>query len=304
MNSFASTTHNRRSGAKAAVNSMDEIVKAISADGFVSISAITSKGIAERARNIHNTTPVVTAALGRTLAAASMIGSTLKKPEASLTVRIEGGGPAGIIITVSDYEGNVRGFVQNPHVELPLNDKGKLDVGGAVGKDGMLSVIKDFGEGEPYASSSMLISGEIAEDFSAYFGISEQVPTACALGVLVDRDWSVLAAGGYIVQLLPGAPDGVIDAVEKNVTDTGAVTDVLRDGDVDILLNSVMAGFEPKILERFPVEYRCTCNRERFLAAVSSLDKSEIDDMKEKGEPIEATCQFCDAVYHFAPEEI
>ena len=283
---------------------MDEITKAISVDGYVSISVITSRELTEYARKIHGLSRVTTAALGRTLAATSIIGSTLKKPDASLTVRIDGGGPAGVILAVSDFCGNVRGFVQNPKTELPLNEKGKLDVGGAVGKNGQLTIIKDFGEKDPYAGATQLISGEIAEDFSAYFGISEQVPTVCALGVLVGGDGAVQAAGGYIAQLLPGAPDGVIDALEKNVAETGAVTDVLKNSGAQGLLDSVMAGFEPRIIERIPVEYKCTCGRERFLKAVSSLDKSEIDDMKQKGEPIEVTCQFCDAVYHFEPDEI
>jgi len=283
---------------------MDELIKAISGDGFISISVISSKDLTERARTIHNTTPVVTAALGRTLAASSIIGSALKKPGASLTVRINGGGPAGTIIVVSDDEGNVRGFVQNPSADLPKNASGKLDVGGVVGKDGMLTVIKDFLEKEPYTGATELVSGEIAEDFAAYFTISEQIPTACAFGVLVDRDWSVLAAGGYITQLLPGATDGVIDALEQNVAKTGFATDILKDGGAEALLESVMSGFSPRILERCGVEYRCTCNRERFLAAVSSLDKSEIDDMKQKGEPIEVSCQFCQAVYTFNPDEL
>ena len=283
---------------------MDEIIKAISGDGFVSISVISSRELTERARSIHNSTPVVTAALGRTLAASSIIGSTLKKPGASLTVRINGGGPAGTILVVSDPMGNVRGFVQDPAVELPLSHKGKLDVGGAVGKDGTLSVIKDFLEKEPYSGATELVSGEIAEDFAAYFATSEQIPSACAFGVLVDRDWSVLAAGGYIIQLLPGAPDNVIDAVERNVTATGAVTDVLKDGGADALLGSAMAGFSPQVLERREVEYKCTCSRERFLAAVLSLDSSELDDIRSKGEPVEASCQFCEAVYLFSPSEL
>jgi len=283
---------------------MDEIIRAISGDGLVSISVISSKGIAERARSVHGSTPVVTAALGRTLAAASIIGSTLKKPGASLTVRINGGGPAGTIIAVSDDEGNVRGFVQNPAAEAPYLSPGKLNVGGAVGKDGMLSVIRDFGEKEPYTGASELVSGEIAEDFAAYFAKSEQIPSACAFGVLVDKDWSVIAAGGYIIQLLPGATGDVISAVEENVSATGAVTGVLRDGGAEMLLESAMSGLSPRILERRAVEYRCTCSRERFLAAVLSLDKSELDDMREKGEPVEARCQFCEAAYVFGVDEI
>ena len=283
---------------------MDEIVRAVSVDGFVSISAISSRGLTERARVIHNSSPVVTAALGRTLAAASLIGSTLKKEKASLTVRINGGGPAGSIIVVSDNMGNVRGYVQNPTANLPKNAAGKLDVGGVVGSNGMLSVIKDFGAGEPYTGLVELVSGEIAEDFAAYFAASEQIRAACALGVLVDRDRSVLAAGGYIVQLLPGAPNGIIDAVENNVAETGAVTNVLTSGDANALVQSVMSGFSPEIIERQTVEYKCSCSRERFLSAVSGLDKSEIEDIKTIGEPIEVTCQFCDAIYVFAPDEL
>ena len=283
---------------------MDEIIKAISADGFVSISVITSRELTEHARKVHGLSRVTTAALGRTLAAASIIGEWLKKEGASLTIRIDGGGSAGTIIAVSDNEGNVRGFVRNPQVELPLNEKGKLDVGGAVGNAGTLSVIRDFGEKEPYAGSVELVNGEIAEDFTRYFAESEQIPTACALGVLVGNDGAVLAAGGYIVQLLPGAPDGIIDIVEKNVAETGYATDVLKDNGSEALLNAVMVGFAPRIIERRAVEYRCTCNRERFLNAVRSLPKDEIDDMVRVGEPVEVKCQFCDAVYYFDPSEI
>ena len=283
---------------------MDEILKAISDDGFVSVSVISSRALVERARAIHNTTPVVTAALGRTLSAASIIGSALKKSGASLTVRINGGGPAGNIIAVSDNEGNVRGFVQNPAADLPKNALGKLDVGGVVGVNGTLSVIKDFGEKEPYSGATRLVSGEIAEDFAAYFASSEQVPTACAFGVLVDRDRSVLAAGGYIVQLLPGASDGVIDSVELNVAATGAVTDVLNNGVAEALLSSVMAGFSPRVIERSNVEYRCTCSRERFRNAILSLDKAELEDMRMKGEPVEVSCQFCEAVHLYSIAEL
>ena len=283
---------------------MDEIIKAISNDGYVSISVISSKELTERARLIHKTTPVITAALGRSLAASSIIGSALKKPDASLTVNINGGGPAGTIIIVSDFEGNVRGYVQNPVVDLPKNALGKLDVGRAVGSNGVLSFIKDFGGKEPYTGASALVSGEIAEDFAAYFAISEQIPTVCALGVLVDRDLSVLAAGGYIVQLLPGAPDGVIERLERNSAAAGAVTDILRKGGAETLLSSVASGFTPRVLERRAVGYRCGCSRERFLSAIMSLKKSELDDMIAKGEPIEVTCNFCDTVYTYETVEL
>ena len=283
---------------------IDRIIRAISNDGFVSIIVITSRDIAERARVIHGASPVVTAALGRTLSAVSMLGIELKKPGASLTARLNGGGPAGSIIAVSDHEGFVRGYVANPTADLPLNAKGKLDVGGIVGKRGMLSVIRDYGGAEPYSGAVELVSGEVAEDFAAYFVESEQTPAVCALGVLVDRDRTVLAAGGYIVRLLPGASDDIIGLIERNVAETGAVTDVLRDRDAETLMESVMSGLSPRILETNVVGYRCSCSRERVIAAVSGLDGDELDDMKRKGEPIEATCQFCDAVYVFSPDEI
>ena len=283
---------------------MDEIIRAISDDGFVSVSAISSRGLTEQARLIHGTSPVVTAALGRTLAAASLIGSAMKKPEASLTVNINGGGPAGTIIVVSDSAGNVRGYVQNPVVELPKKASGKLDVGAAVGKDGMLSVIKDFREKEPYSGAVRLVSGEIAEDFAAYFAVSEQIPSACAFGVLVDTDRSVLAAGGYIVQLLPGATDVMAERIERNIGAAGAVTNILSGGGVPELLEAVMDGFSPRILESCRVEYRCSCSRDRFLNAVTSLEKSELDDMRAKGEPVEVICQFCNSAYVFRPEEL
>jgi molecular chaperone Hsp33 len=194
--------------------------------------------------------------------------------------------------------------VQNPSADVPNKQAGKLDVGGVVGINGMLSVIRDFGEGEPYSGAVELVSGEIAEDFAAYFAESEQIPTVCALGVLVDRDRSVLAAGGYIVRLLPGAPDGIIDAVEKNVAATGAVTNVLKSDSAETLLQSVMSGFSPKILERSGVEYRCSCSRERVLSAVLSIDRGELEDMRRDGKQVEATCQFCDAIYSFDSSEL
>ena len=283
---------------------MDEIIRAISGDGFAAITAINSRELTERARCIHNSTPVVTAALGRTLAATAMLGSALKKDGASLTVRINGGGPAGSIIAVSDSEGNVRGYVQNPSAEAPGIVKGKLNVGGVVGNKGMLSVVTDFGEGEPYTGAAELVSGEIAEDFAAYFASSEQTPTVCALGVLVDRDWSVLAAGGYIIRLLPGAPESVIDAIEKNVAETGAVTNHLSHGDANSLIQSVLAGLSPKILEKQNVEYRCSCSRERVLSVVTGLNATEIEDIMREGKPVEVTCQFCDAVYAIGIEEL
>ena len=283
---------------------MDEIIRAVSSDGFIQISAVSTRALTERARNIHTTLPVATAALGRTMAAASMIGHTLKSDRASVTVRISGGGPIGTINVVADSGGNVRGYVQNPHVDIPKKDNGKLDVGGTVGQNGTLTVIRDLNLKEPYIGSTQLVSGEIAEDFTRYFYESEQQPSAVALGVLVARDQSVMAAGGYIASLLPGAPEELIEALEKNVINTGPVTDVLKDGSAQTLVQAVLAGFEPKVLERSPIEYRCYCSRDRVLAAVASIGRDELEDIKQKGEPVEVTCQFCDTIYSVTPEEI
>jgi molecular chaperone Hsp33 len=282
---------------------MDEVIRAVSGDGSIMISAVYTRDLTERARQIHKTLPVTTAALGRTLAAASMIGHTLKDPKASVTLRINGGGPAGTIIAVSDSSGNPRGYVQRPHVDLPKKANGKLDVGGAVGTDGMLTVIRDLNMKEPYIGSVQLVSGEIAEDLTAYFYESEQTMAAVALGVLVDTDQSVLAAGGYIVQLLPGAPEQAAEALERNIAETGAVTAVLLEGGIDALVGRALRGFDPRILQRSPIEYRCYCTRERVLEAVSGIGGEELDDIRTKGEPVEVTCQFCDVIYEIHPDE-
>ena len=284
---------------------MDEIVRAISADGFIKIAAADTKTIAERARNIHMTLPVATAALGRTMTATALIGNTLKGNGASVTVRINGGGPIGSIIVVSDPEGNVRGYVQNAAVRLPLREDGKLDVGGAVGKEGMLTVIKDIGMREPYVGSVQLVSGEIAEDFTLYFAESEQTASAVALGVLVDTDQSVLASGGYIAQLMPGAPDEVIDRLEQNVKNAGAITTMLNSGMTpEDIINKVLEGFSPRILERDPIEYRCACSRDKVVGALIGMGKAELTEMADEGKDAEITCQFCDTIYKFSPAEI
>ena len=283
---------------------MDEIVRGIACGGNVKIAAVSTREMTERARQIHRTLPVATAALGRTMAAASMLGNALKGEQDSLTVRINGGGPIGSIIVVSDSAGNVRGYVQNPHVDLPLRSDGKLDVGGAVGTNGMLTVIRDLGLKEPYVGSTQLISGEIAEDFAAYFVESDQQPSACALGVLVDQDQSVLAAGGYILQLMPGAPADIPEILEKQIAACGAVTAMLRTGDAAQMLLKVLDGLEPRILERSPVEYRCYCSREKVTAAIAGIGAEELADMERENKDVEVTCQFCDRVYSFTPAEI
>ncbi len=284
---------------------MDQLVRAISADGQVQAVAVSTRGITERARNIHKTLPVATAALGRTLAAASMMGNALKVDGASLTLQIKGGGPLGTVLAVSDNEGNVRGYVTNPHVDLPLRPDGKLDVGGAVGSDGTLTVIKDLNMKEPYIGSVGLLGGEIAEDLAAYFVESEQIPTACALGVLVDRDQSVKAAGGYLIQLLPGAGEDVISRVEGGVMAAGPVTALLdRNDDPAALLRTVLSDFKVEILETSPIEYRCYCSRERVERALISMGVEDLEDMLEKQGGCELTCQFCDTVHKFTADDL
>ena len=284
---------------------MDRLVRAITTDGMVQAVAITSRDLTERARQIHKTLPVATAALGRALAAASMMGNALKDGGASLTLQIKGDGPLGTVLVVSDNQGDVRGYVQQPHVDLPLRPDGKLDVGGAVGHSGTLTVIKDLNMKEPYVGSVQLLGGEIAEDLAAYFVESEQIPTACALGVLVDRDQSVKAAGGYIIQLLPGAGEDVIAKVEGGVMAAGPVTPLLAENDdPEELLRRVLSDFEVEILETSLVEYRCYCSRARVERALISLGAAELEKIIEEQGGCELTCQFCDAIHVFSKEEL
>ena len=282
---------------------MDRIVRAISKDGLVKVTAAQLTDAVERARNIHHTLPVVTAALGRTMCAASMMGNALKDAGDSLTVRINGGGPVGTILVVSDSHGNVRGYAQNPEVDLPLRPDGKLNVGGAVGTDGMLTVIRDMGFGEPVSGSVELVSGEIAEDFARYFVDSDQIPTACALGVLVDRDQHVLRAGGYIAQLMPGAGEETASLLEASVQKAGAATNQLMAGSVEDMALRVLEGFEPTIVETDEVAYKCSCTRERVLEALSGVSQQELMQMLEEDGKIEVTCRFCDAVYTFTKDD-
>ena len=272
---------------------------------MVQAAAICSRDLTERARQIHKTLPVATAALGRTLAAASMMGNALKSDGASLTLQFKGGGPLGTVLAVSDNEGNVRGYVTNPHVDIPLRKDGKLDVGTAVGHEGTLTVIKDLHMKEPYVGTIDLLGGEIAEDVAGYFVESEQIPTACALGVLVDRDQSVKAAGGYLIQLMPGAAEDTIAKVEGGIMAAGAVSAILeKNDDPEAMLRTVMSDFDLKILETCPVEYRCYCSRERVERALISLGRTELEQMLSEQGGCQLTCQFCDAVYEFTAEDI
>lgn len=283
----------------------DQIVRAMTKDGWVKAVAISSRQSVERARQIHKTLPTATAALGRLLSAASMMGNMQKVEDGSITLQIKGGGPLGMLLAVSDAEGNVRGYVENPQISLLEKYRGKLDVGAAVGTDGMLTVIRDLRMKEPYVGSVELVSGEIAEDITQYFAQSEQIPTACALGVLVDVDQSVRASGGYIVQLLPGAPDETIDRLEAGVNAAGSVTSMLDAGlDPEQMLQKVMSDFEVEILEKTPVEYRCSCSRERVARTLLTLGAEELEQIVQTGETLHIDCQFCDRIYDFTPENV
>ena len=284
---------------------MDRIVRAISSDGMVQAAAISSRGIVERARQIHKTLPVATAALGRALSGCSLMGNALKGHGASLTLQIKGGGPLGTVLAVSDAEGNARGYVVNPAVDLPLRPDGKLDVGAAVGSEGTLTVIKDLHMKEPYVGTVDLLGGEIAEDIAAYFVESEQIPTACGLGVLVDRDQSVKAAGGYLIQLMPGADEDTICKVEGGIMAAPSVSAQLsEDDDPEHLLRTVMSDFDLKILDSTPVEYRCYCSRDRVERALISLGRPELEGILRDQGGCQMTCQFCDAVYDFTAADL
>ncbi len=283
----------------------DYIVRAISKDGFLKAAAIRSTELVQRAAEIHQTTPTATAALGRALSAASLMGNMQKVDDGSVTLQFKGGGPLGTVLCVSDAVGNVRGYVQNPAISLLEKYRGKLDVGAAVGTDGMLTVIRDLQMKEPYVGSVQLVSGEIAEDITAYFAQSEQIPTACALGVLVDRDQTVKVAGGYLLQLLPGAPEETVSALEQSIQKAGPVTAMLEQGMTpEDILRLACREMELEFLETTEVAYRCYCSRQRVQGALISLGRQELTEMADEGETVHIGCQFCDADYPFTPEEI
>ena len=283
----------------------DYLVRGMSMDGFVKVVAIRSTEIVKRAAEIHDTTPNATAALGRALTAASMMGNMQKVDNGSMTLQVRGGGPIGTITCVSDAEGNVRGCVTEAKVPLVEKFPGKLDVGATVGTDGSLTVIRDLQMKEPYIGSVPLVSGEIGDDVTAYFAQSEQTPTACALGVLVDRDQSVKVAGGYLIQLLPGAPEETIDALEKGIQRSGAVTAMLESGlTPEEVLGQVCGDLGVVFMETAEVSYKCYCSRQRVTSALISLGKAELTDIMEEGKPFHVDCQFCDTAYSFTPEDI
>ncbi len=282
----------------------DYLVRGMTMDGFVKVVAIRSTEMVRRGAQLQKTTPNATAAFGRALTAASMMGNMQKVENGSMTLQIKGSGPIGGIVCVSDPVGNVRGYVYNPNVPLEEKFPGKLDVGATVGA-GTLTVIRDLQMKEPYVGSIELISGEIGDDVTAYFAQSEQTPTACALGVLVDRDLDVKVAGGYLIQLLPGATEETITAVEQGIQRAGAVTAMLEQGMTpEDILGQVLGDLGVVFMETTQVAYKCYCSRERVTAALISLGRKELTEIAEEGKDFPVECQFCDEIYSFTPQDI
>ena len=285
---------------------MGKLVRALSADGSVLCSALTSTDIANEIDRLHASSPVATAAMGRLATAASLMGALMKGEDDALTLRLSGGGPGGTIVAVSDYLGNVRCYAENPHADLPLRADGKLDVGGYVGKNGFLGVIRDLGLKEPHATQTPIVSGEIAEDITSYYAISEQIPTVCALGVLVDRDWTVKSAGGFLLQLVPPTNESAIDLIEENIKNMQSVTRMLESGmsSEDIALMG-LKGLGGEILDSWDAVYKCTCSEQRTERMLISLGKKELTDLRDNADgDTEVCCHFCDKKYYFSKEKL
>ncbi len=282
----------------------DYIVRATAADGQIRAFAITSRSLVEQARVYHNTSPIMTAALGRLLSGGAMMGVMMKGEEDLLTLQIKCEGPAKGMAVTADSQGNVKGYPKAPDVMLPPNANGKLDVGGALGR-GVLSVIKDLGLKEPYVGQVELQTSEIAEDLTYYFALSEQAPSAVGLGVLMDKENTVKQAGGFILQALPNTEEEVLAALEQKVAEIASVTELLEQGlTPEQMLERILGELGMEVTAKIPAQYRCDCSRERVVRAVSSIGADQIQEMIDEKEPVEITCQFCDKRYVFAPEEL
>lgn len=284
---------------------MGKLIRCITSEGAIMVSAIDSTDIVAKAEQLHKTSAVVTAALGRLLTAGAMMGNMLKGENNSITLKVDGGGPVGIITVSADYHGNVRGYATNPVVEIPLKPNGKLDVSGAVGTDGNLFVIKDLGLKDPYNGFVPLASGEIAEDITSYYATSEQVPTVCALGVLVDKDLTVKKAGGYILQLLPFTEDEIIDKLEQNLKEVRPVTKLLDEGlDIEDIVRDVLRGFDVEVIYTEEVEYKCKCSKEKVEATLRGLGEKELYEILETQPQIEVCCNFCNTTYSYTKTDV
>ena len=283
---------------------MGEIIRAVAAEDSIKIAVITAPDIVERARQIHGLSPTASAALGRALLGASLLGNALKGERDTLTLRLNGGGPAGSVVAISDSLGNVRGYMDAPTADLPSRPDGKLDVGGLIGRAGTLTVSRDLGLREPYIGSVQLVSGEVAEDLTAYLAESEQVGAAVGLGVLVDTDKSIRAAGGFMVQLLPGAPEELIARLEENILLMDQLTTVLDEDGAEAVLDQVLRGLSPRILSREPVSYRCACSRERVAEALRSTGAAALRELAAEDRAVEIRCQLCGTAYSFPPAEL
>lgn len=282
----------------------DKLIRAITKQAGIQITAATTTDLVERARMIHKTLPVATAALGRTLTATSMMGSQLKIDIGSVTVQIKGDGPLGSVVCVGGADGSVRGYLQNPACDLPIREDGKLDVGGGIGK-GYLMVIKDIGLKDPVTGTVALQNGEIAADITRYFAESEQIPSACALGVLVDTDQTVKCAGGYLVQIMPGIKNEDIERLEANLSKVRPVTEMLDSGmTLEEIVETVLDGFEVEFLYETEISYRCACSKKKVERALISMGREELLKMAEEQEHSEVTCQFCDEVYSFSSDNL
>ena len=283
---------------------MARIIRAMTKDGSARAILLDARDIVERARRIHNTTPLATAALGRTLIATSLAGSMLGEKEDVITIRFKGDGVGGSVVATSDWCGNVRGFIQNPSADLPLRSDGKLNVGGCIGK-GEMYILRDAGGNEPYVGISQIQTGEVGDDIAYYYATSEQIPTVCALGVLVDRDYTVKQAGGALIQLLPFYDDEVAEKLERNVAKMRPVTKILSEGTLEDVLNEALDGIEYDLFDEIECEYKCACSREKTDNALISLGARELTDMIENGDEVtEMTCSFCDAVYKYSKSDL